>query len=121
MPDIFDTLLNSLCDILQKQQFDQGSDAYGQPAQDYRTKITAWPCRVSTMHGGQEYKIGKELAKNMFKVFMRPPTQDDSGVPFTLTTHHWLKVGSNYLNVIAVNDPSLLGHHLEVMCEQVIP
>ena len=130
MADVFDNLLIDSCDILKKVSYDAGGDAYGQPAQDFITIVAAWPCRVTTMAGGHEYKAGKELAKNTFRVFMRPPDETDSGVPFELGTHHWIKVITSngvtrstpmYLNVLAVNDPSLLGHHLELIGEQVIP
>lgn len=122
MPDDFDLLMISACNILEKVSYGSGADdVYGQPPQELRTKITAWPCRVSTMKGGREWKIGKEFSKNTFTVFMRPPTQDDSGVPFSLTPHNWIRVGTALFNILGVNDPSLLGHHLEVAVEQVIP
>jgi len=123
MPDDFDLLLISVCDILEKVQYGSGGDdVYGQPPQDLRTKISAWPCRVSTVTTlGREWKIGKEFSKNTFTVFMRPPTEDDSGVPFSLTPHNWIQVGPQLFNILGVNDPSLLGHHLEISVEQVIP
>ncbi len=122
MPDVFDTLLINTCDILEKERFDGGNvDDYGQPSQSFRTKLTAWPCRQSTKKGGVEYKQGKESAKNTFNIYMRPPTQDDSALPFTLDTHHWLRIGTDYFNIQGVNDPSRKGHHLEVQVEQVLP
>jgi len=127
MTDVFDTLMISSTAILEKKTYGSGSDdGYGQPPQDFITKIAAWPCRVSTKRGGVEYKQGKEFAKNTFTVFMRPPTTADDSSSFTLNTHHWLRVtderGNQQLfNVLGVNDPSFLGHHLEVMVEQVLP
>lgn len=125
--DNFDKQLISTCDVVSKRTYGAGSDdSYGQPIQQFVNELTTWPCRVSTMGSGHEYKVGKEFAKNDFKVFMRPPTENDSGLPFELTTHHWLRVTLPstkvvFLNVTSVNDPSLLGHHLEVIGEQVIP
>lgn len=126
-PDNFDSILISTCDIVSKRGYGSGaSDGYGQPSQQFVNELTAWPCRVSTSGSGHEYKVGKEFAKNSFKVYMRPPTETDSGVSFEVTTHHWLRVTMPssqvvFLNITSVNDPSLLGHHLEIVGEQVIP
>lgn len=132
MTDVFDSLCQALCDIIEKPAPGEGvDDAFGQPSQRFKTKITSWNCRVSTVKGGDEYKIGKEFSKNAFKVFMRPPTEDDSGLPFEVTPHHWLKIKTNangvtlanpfYVNVLGVNNPSFLDHHLELSVEVVTP
>lgn len=124
-------MLIDQCDVLVKQSYGTAADdAYGQPPQQFITKISAMACRVSTMKGGSEYKTGKEYAKNSFRVFMLPPSQDDSGLPFSMDTHAWLKIVSAngrtlatpiYLNIISVNDPSFLGHHLECVGDVVQP
>lgn len=129
--NIFDQLLTDLCDVLAKATYGTGADdVYGQPAQNYKTQLTAWPCRVTTMTGGREFMVGKEFTKNTFKVFMRLPEETDSGVPFQMNPHNWLLITTAngvalakpyYLNITAVNDPSLLGHHLECIAEEVIP
>jgi len=131
MTDVFDDMMNGACDVLKKYDYGTGhDDAFGQPDQTFITIISSWPCRVSTMKGGQDYKAIKEYAKNSFRVFMRPITITDSGVPVELSTHNWLKVTKvngvtlalpKFFNIIGVNDPSLLGHHLEVLVEEVIP
>lgn len=125
--DPIDSMLLQTAAILEKKDYSQpGADAYGQPDQSFITVIASWPCRVSTKKGGVEYKQGKEFAKNTFTVFMRPPTTADDHTSFVLNTHHWLRVtderGNQQLfNVLGVNDPSFLGHHLEVLVEQVLP
>jgi head-tail adaptor len=125
--DPFDSLLIQSVAVLEKETYVPGEgDGYGQPDQTFTTKIASWPARVSTNKGGQEYKQGKESAKNTFLVFMRPPSQDDSHAPFTLSTHHWLQFTDvtgtvHTLNITGVNDPSFLGHHLEAKCEEYLP
>lgn len=122
IPDVFDQQLNNSCSIVMKKSPGTGSDdVYGQPSQSFITNIASWPMRQSTMKGGSEYKVGKEFAKNTFRFFMRPPTVDDAMNPFTLTTHNWLSVNGVFYNITGINDPSQLGHHLEVVAEQVIP
>lgn len=127
LTDPFDSLMNSSAAVLLKATYTPGGgDGDGQPDQTFVTVIAAWPCRVSTTRGGTEYKQGKESAKNTFNIFMRPPTQADDHTSFTLNTHHWIRVtderGAQQLfNVVAVNDPSFLGHHLEVKVEQYLP
>lgn len=122
MSDPFDNLMNKSCVILEKRRYGQGSDdAYGQASQQLVTVIAAWPCRISTKGGGNEYKVGKEFSKNAFEIFMRPPLEDDSGTPFQLSPHNWLIVDGIKYNIQGVNDPSMLGHHLEVSVEQIIP
>jgi head-tail adaptor len=127
LTDPFDALLISTAAILEKVTYTPGGgDAYGQPSQSFTTKLSSWPCRVSTKKGGIEYKEGKEFAKNTFRIFMRPPLKDDGNNAFTLGTHHWIQVtdergAAQLFNVLGVNDPSFLGHHLEVEVEQVLP
>lgn len=127
--DPFDLLMNSTCNIYKKGA---GSiDAYGQPDQALTKVLTNWPCRLSVegMGGGRgnKYMKGKEYALRFLILFMRPPTKDDSLNPFTLTEHYWAIVttpGSGTqlkLNIHSVEDPSGLGHHLEVKGETTIP
>ena len=133
VPDPFDGLLVSTCKILEKVQYGSVSDdAYGLPPQGFNTLVASWPCRRSIKRGGKEYHEGKEFATNTFIFFMRPPTQTDSQVAFNLTTHHWLQLNddldpddNNYdtalYNIVAVDDPSNSGHHLEVSTLAVQP
>lgn len=122
MTDVFDKLMNTTCQITHKVKYDgPGVDKYGHPDQTLINDIRAWPCRVSVKGAGNEYKIGKESAKSTHVVFMRPPTADDVGTPFKLTVHNYLiLLDSTILNILSVNNPSLLDHHYEVQCEQVI-
>lgn len=121
----FDALMNATCNVYEKGA--GSTNNYGQPDQLLTKVLTAWPCRQSITKSGKEYMSGKEYAVNTFEVFMRPPTEDDNGDPFTLTTHHWLIVTvpstgvELKLNIQAVDDPSGMGHHLQVRGLQIIP
>jgi head-tail adaptor len=127
LTDPFDTLLLDDIAILRKTQYVPGEgDAYGLPDQTFETVLASWPARVSTNKGGQEYKSGKETAKNTFLVFMRPPSLSQPSPDNVLNTHHWLSFvdeqgATHLLNITAVNDPSFLGHHLECKCEEYLP
>jgi len=127
LTDPFDELLVDTVDILRKQQYVPGSgDGYGLPDQTFETVLSGWPARVSTSKGGQEYKTGKESAKNTFLVFMRSPALSQAAPDNVLNTHHWLRFtdeqgATHTLNIVAVNDPSFIGHHLECKCEEYLP
>lgn len=127
LTDPFDTLLTDTVNVLRKVQYVPGQgDAYGIPDQSFVTVLSSWPARVSTQKGGQEYKQGKESAKNTFLVFMRPPVLTQPAPDNVLNTHHWLAFtdeqgATHVLNITAVNDPSFLGHHLECKCEEYLP
>jgi hypothetical protein len=125
----FDTLMNATCNIYQKGQ--GSANAYNQPSQTLQKVLTAWPCRLSMqgMGGGRgnKYMKGKEYAVRTYLLFMRPPTKDDTQTPFTLNEHYWAIVTTPgdgvglKLNIQSVQDPSGLGHHLECICEMVLP
>lgn len=123
--DPFDELLVDSISVMRKAIYTPGSgDENGLPAQTFVTVLASWPARVSTNKGGQEYKQGKESAKNTFVVFMRPPVLPSPET--TLNTHHWLQFtdeqgGAHVLNIVSVNDPSFIGHHLEARCEEYLP
>jgi head-tail adaptor len=125
LTDPFDELLVDTIAVLRKSQYVPGAgDAYGLPDQAFETVLASWPARISTNKGGQEYKQGKESAKNTFLVFMRSPTLPSPET--TLNTHHWLQFTdeqgvAHTLNIISVNDPSFIGHHLECKCEEYLP
>lgn len=113
--NVFDKLMIHTCDI----QVKGGSaDGYNQPGQVLTNTKTGWPCRLTTMAGGHEFRTDKQYAINRFRIFMRLP-----GV--TVDTHSWLTVytpgGTYKINVEAVNDPSGLGHHLEAIGQVVTP
>jgi head-tail adaptor len=117
--DVFDSLMNSTCTILQKGT--GASEGYNQPSQQLTpvSGLANIPCRLSISRGGKEYKSDKEFSINHFRVFLRPQTQ-------AITAHHWLQLtdqnGNTYaLNILSVNDPSGMGHHLELECEQYLP
>lgn len=127
---VFDQLMNSTCDILEKGQ--TGSDSYGQPASGLTTLMTGQPCRISQLSGGREWEAKKRYALNEYLVFMRPPTSNGAGSYelngqlFPITARHWLRVyrqdGTEVLiNLKVVNDPSGLGNHLECHGEEIIP
>ena len=120
----FDALMNATCNVYEKGA--GAANNYGQPDQTLTKVLSNWPCRQSTTKAGKEYMSGKEYAVNIYNIFMRPPTKDDNNNPFQLTTHHWLIVTipstgvELKLNVQAVDDPSGMGHHLQVRGLQVI-
>lgn len=118
-PDVFDGLMNSTCSVMVKGV--SGAEGYNQPSQTLSpvSGLENVPCRFSTLKGGKEYKSGKEYSINTFRVFMRPQTPP-------VTTHNWLVVttqsGHTYtLNILSVDDPSGMGHHIELYCELVNP
>lgn len=115
--DTFDEMMISTCAILGKDTT-LAVNKYGQPSQVLSTLLTTWPCRLSTRpSGGKEFKAVKQTGKNYFVVFMRLPMF--TGSP--LTIHHWLEIDGVRYNILNINDPSNMHHHLEVEVEQVIP
>lgn len=123
MPDIFDTLLNSTMDVQEKGH--AASDIYNQQSQILQTICTAVACRISRNGFGKEQTQEKLFATNTFVVFARPVLTKDDTTPFVLTEHHWLLLhpadGSSDIlgNIIAINNPSALGHHIEMLVKEV--
>ncbi len=123
MPDIFDTLLNSTMDVLEKGH--AASDIYNQQSQAFQTIRTGVACRISRKGFGKEETQEKLFATNSFVVFSRPVTTKDDTTPLVLTEHHWLLLhpadgsGDVLGNIIAINNPSQLGHHIEMLVKQV--
>lgn len=127
--DPFDLQMNATTNIYKKGA--GASNSYGQQDQTLTKVLTNWPCRLSLqgMAGGKgsKYMKGKEYAVRMYLLFMRPPTLDDSQNPFTLNEHYWAIVTTPgdgpelKLNIHSVQDPSGMGHHLQVTAEMVIP
>lgn len=123
MTDVFDSLLNATCDVL---EYGQGTaDDYGQPDQTLTKLVTAVKCRPSMLKGGREWEAGKRFAENDWVIFLRPITVDDRGRSFALNAVHWLRVYCAdgkvlLLNLKAVNDPSGVGHHLEARGTEII-
>ena len=127
--DPFDVAMNATCNIYKKGA--GTANPYNQQDQTLTKVLTAWPCRLSVegMGGGRgsKYMKGKEYAVRMLILFMRPPTKDDNQNPFTLNEHYWAIVTTPgdstelKLNIETVQDPSGLGHHLEVKGSMVIP
>jgi hypothetical protein len=126
----FDDVMNSTCTIYKKGT--GSANSYNQPNQTLQAVLSNWPCRLSQMGmgggRGNKYMKGKEYAVRMYLLFMRPPTQDDNNnIPFTLNEHYWAIVTTPgdgpelKLNIHSVQDPSGIGHHLECICEMVIP
>ena len=117
MANVFDNLMIHTCDIKEKSFIP--ADAYNQPDQTKDTLLSAWPCRLTTMTGGHEYRVDKEYGVNRYRIFMRLPT----GI--TLTNEHWLTVHTpsrDYeIDVEAVNEASGLGHHIEAIGQVVQP
>jgi hypothetical protein len=111
MTDVFDRLLISTCDIYRKGS--GAADAYNIPDQTLTLLQAGVACRKSVTRGGREFKDGKSFSISRFVIFMRPNTN--------VTEHVWLKIGSDYYNVLGVNNPSGLDHHYEVDAELVTP
>lgn len=125
LPNPFDVMMNATINIYKKGV--GSANPYNQQNQVLNLVLTGWPCRCTIERSGNKYMKGKEYAHRMYLLFMRPPTQDDNGDPFTLNEHYWGIVttpgdGAELkLNIENVLDPSGLGHHLEVKAEMVIP
>lgn len=123
MPDIFDTLLNSTLDVQEKGH--AATDAYNQQSQVLVTVRTGVACRISRKGFGKEATQEKLFATNTFVVFARPVTTRDDTTPLVLNEHHWLVLhpfdGSATIlgNIIAINNPSELGHHIEILVKEV--
>lgn len=110
LADRFDSLLISLCSILIKGN--GPVDAYNVESQTLSTVATDVRCRVS-MLTGREWKQGKKVSVNTKKIFMRPFTG--------LTPHHLIQVEDVVYDIIDIENPSLLDHHLEILVEEVKP
>lgn len=120
MTDAFDNLMINTCSILAKGQSGSVDDS-GHEVQTLTSVLDDVPCRLSTLGGG-----GREDAKqarygiNRFKVYMRPPVIPSPTGP-DLTIHHWIQISGKQYNVLNVDDPSNLHHHLEVLVSLVTP
>ncbi len=60
-----------LIDTLTTQRFTEGSsDAYGNPAITWADNLTAQACRLTTLSGGRELKVGAELVLADYRLFV---------------------------------------------------
>ena len=115
MADSFDALLISTASVLKKGE--ASSDGYGIGDTTFVTKDTNVPVRVCRLRSSREFRAGKKLAITARQVFMRPWVDPVSGEK--LTHEHWLLIDGEYYDIQYVDDPSKMGHHLEVFCNIV--
>lgn len=113
--DPFDALMISRCTVLKKGI--GAVDAYGiesqsltDPANIVESNV---PCRISS-GSGREAKSGKQASVGSRKIYMRPRS-------YALTEHHWILLAGIYYNILDVENPSGMNHHLELSVEVVRP
>lgn len=117
--DLFDEQLKSLATILIRGV--GTADSYGVAPPELTTVATNVPCRVSLGRGRpKELKAEKKIAENYKCVFMRPWFADPPTNSQPLTHNHWLEINGQLYDIFQIDDPSLLGHHLEVWCELIL-
>lgn len=113
--DPFDALMISRCTVLKKGV--GAVDAYGLESQSLTdpTNIVESnvPCRISR-GGGSEAKSGKQASVGRSTIYMRPRA-------YPLTEHHWILLNGAYYNILDVQNPSGMNHHLELPVELVKP
>lgn len=117
MSDAFDDMLTDQCDVFVRST--SGGDKYGVAnAAFIQVNASPVPCYASLGKGrAKEWKQDLKIAKNYKCVFMRPFV-DTNGK--ALSHEHWLKINGQMYDVFQIDDPGLLGDHLEVWCELVI-
>ena len=134
MQDAFDAQLNQTCNIMVRNQ--GAGNSYGVSSPNFVTIATGVLCRVALGRGrAKEWKEQKKIAKNYRIVYMRPWYADQApdgsflrnhvvgGTTYNtqpLTHDHWLQfIGQNY-DIMQVENPGEVDHHLEVYCELVL-
>jgi hypothetical protein len=122
MADTFDSLLVSEATVLRKT--DTTPDDYGVQDQTLNTLATGVPCRVSSKAVGRakEMKAGSKYSLRYLIVYMRPYA--GAGAP--LNQHDWLQVTDlqgvvHTYDVLEIKDPSFVGHHQEILVEEITP
>jgi head-tail adaptor len=117
-PTAFDQALINLVDVMKESL--AASDKYGVSTPDLVLSQANVKARVCLGRGRtKEEKVEKKTAINWRTVYMRPWFDPINGKP--LDNHYWLRFGTQRLDIIQVDDPSGKGHHLEVLCQLVIP
>lgn len=134
--DVFDVAMNSKCSIWKKGASGI-NDGYGQESQIFTLLAQDIPCFIKPLTGKE---LDSEAAYGVaqYLIFMRPQLVDDPPVP--LNIHHWLQVnkttdsaGNEVLlidppnntqtmyDLTNINDPSFIGHHLEISAKLIEP
>lgn len=108
LPDPFDTLLITDCDILGPAA---GADEAGQKTLPLVLLATVKVRFCAGKGKAKEFKADKKFALNWHLVFMRPYP--------ALTTGHWLRIGGQTFDVMHIDNPSLMDHHYEVTVEEI--
>jgi SPP1 family predicted phage head-tail adaptor len=108
MTDAFDTLMNNTCKILKRAS---GTDDYNQPSTQWEDQETGIACRVSRLSYAKKAEVGIQAAVDHSMLYMRP---------HTVSEHNMIELadGTRY-EVVNVADPSLAGHHLEILVKEV--
>lgn len=112
--DPFDALLISTATIKRRAAAVSTAN-YGQPTSALPTEVaTGVKCRVSK-GTSTSWKYDKKVDQADVKIYMRVPTA------WTLNEKDYIVVNGVTYNVLGIDDPSLLGHHLEIECETLVP
>jgi hypothetical protein len=125
----FDALLISTCAIAQRPV--TPADDYGQrPAptvDNLFVLLDDIPCRVSRMDG-REIKLLQQAGITGRKVYMRPvllteriPGVGESYQQVALSNRFFIIFEGRLFNILDVQNPSELNHHLEIVIEEVTP
>lgn len=110
--DPFDSLMVHTCTFMQKVS---GSDDFAGSTRGYTNVLAGTPCRLSTLNNGDEATSEKQTSKKQQKLFLRPQA-----------VTHQMKVEVFYqatslgvFDITSVDDPSNIGHHIELIVEKV--
>lgn len=115
MSDVFDTLLNRTAQVLKRGV--GAGNAYGISPQTFIPVGAPIPVAVWAQ-SGQEKLDGKKMALRTSTVFLRPWLDPDNN---PLTEHHWFLIDGEYYNIIFIDNPMKLDHHLEATCRIIKP
>jgi head-tail adaptor len=109
--DQFDKMMNKTCSI-QARDANAPKDGYNQPSAALVSKEDTVPCRISVLPGKKEYKSDRNYALGSAKVFMRPRA-------FAVTEHMVLVIDSRSYDILDVQNPSGMNHHLELIVQEI--
>lgn len=111
----FDELLISTATVLRRAAAVQGVN-YGQRTSALPTTVASGvPVRLSTTKGGREFKYDKKVVVSELKVFLNVPNS------WTLDVKDWFLIDGNKYNILFIDNPSNMNHHLEAWVEILEP
>ena len=104
----FRGLLNNRCDI---QRVTEVIDNLGARRQTWATLYAAVPCRIQPISGREAAEFSRVDVRISHKMFCE--------ANYTFTEKDRVKFGSRYFDIETVRDVDEMGHHLEVLLEEV--